>query len=166
MTKRRSGKFATRYLLLTELCLAWSLLTWGIAGCWGSGSLWFVLSLQGANVTWAAVLVPLGGAYSLVCAAEWLTGRCWPPDLVFRSIRARCAFSFLSAVVWLYVGYMALTIEGVRGIVSLMMQAPLGFLLSAYAFYGNEKIRCVLDPACESDRLERSIMVDRKEAAR
>lgn len=154
--------FATRHLLLVEVLLALVMLSWGISGWLGPGMLHATLKVLELHIAWGVFLCTISGVHATVSASEWVVGRLWPQGWIYRSITVRCVCSFLATCVWIYVIYLGCTVERMGTIFTLMLQATVALTFSAFAFCGNSKIQCVLDPKVPTDRLEAELLLERK----
>lgn len=155
-------KLASRYLLPLELFLAASLISWGLSGWFGAGSLWHALAISQQNNEWGTVMVAVGFAQLAAAAVEWLGGRKWCTRVLFTNASTRAVCSALGTIVWFYACYKIVTLQGMDMVVALWTQAPLGAIFSAWCFVGNMRVRTVLNPAIKTRDFERTLVMERR----
>lgn len=154
-------KIATRYLLPLEIFMSLQMLSWGISGWVGGGTLWQALEKVGQNTEWGLALCLVGMVQLLATGLEWVAGRRWPNLHLLRSVFVRQWSAFACVVVWLYACYLAVTLPHVSEMFVLLIQAPAGVLFSVWIWGQNLKVACVLDPAVPTSRLQRELELER-----
>lgn len=159
-------KIASRYLLPLELCLSLLLISWGVAGAAGHGLLWHGLAVQGVNVEWGVALCGIGLAQFSIGFVEWSVGKHWEARELHLSVTLRFWLAFVAAVVWLYVCYFMLVLKGDGVLMSLALQAPIGFVFSIWICAGNLKTEVLLNPNVKTEGLQRTIIADRERLLR
>jgi len=155
-------KIATRYLLPLEICMSLVMLSWGLSGWAGGGQLWKTLERAGQTTEWGLALCLVGAAQLLVTLLEWFIGRRWPDSHILRSVSARLWSAFISASVWLYACYIVATLPEAWTMIELVVQAPVGIGFSAWIFFENMKVACVLDPRVPTQGLQRRLQIERQ----
>lgn len=159
-------KIASRLFIPLELLLAGTILSWGLSGWVGGGALFRDLSLDGRNLEWGLMLCGVGLAQIILGGMEWVIGRRWENERLMRCVYARCVLAFVATVVWLYMLFFISTAANREISFALWLQAPMGLLFSAWAFVGNYKVACVLDPEVPTVGLQKTIMMERSQLER
>jgi hypothetical protein len=154
-------KYATRYLLPVEILMSVGLVSWGCSGSFGGGALWAELRKLNINDVWGYWLVGVGTLQLLCAGLEFAVGKRWSDDALLVSIKARMTSLFFSAVIWFYICYLAIQISGNGFVIPMLVQAPAAFLFSIWAYVGNARIKCVLDPEVPSSELEQRLAQER-----
>jgi len=157
--------FASRYLLPVEILLGVIMIGWGLAGWLGAGSLVRQLTEVDAAVQWGVSLTMVGGFQLWVAGVEFAFGRRWSNSILLTTTSLRCVAQFFSMCVWVYVISVILSLQMERTAISLLTQVPIAFVFTAWAFYGNMKVRTLLDPKIQTTDLQRTIMMERKKLA-
>lgn len=154
-------KYATRYLLPAEIIIAVGLVSWGCSGSFGGGALWEALRKLHINEVWGFWMIG-AGVFQLSCSGlEFAVGKSWSDATLLLSINGRMVGLFLGTVLWFYICYQAIQISGNGFVIPMMVQAPAAVLFSIWAYVGNAKIRCVLDPEIPSAELEEKLTQER-----
>lgn len=153
-------KIASRYLLPIEIFIGLQLVTWGISGWFGGGSVHDALAAKHECMIWGVSLISVGSFMFLTALTEACVGRYWRNQLIMRSVSLRCIAAFLAVVAWFYMLSLALSITSTT--FSMLLQAPLGVIFSCAVYYGNYKVRYVLNPLTSTTRLQREIMEERQ----
>lgn len=153
-------KMASRYLLPTEMFIGLQLVTWGMSGWFGGGSVHDALVEKHECLVWGISLMSVGSLMFLTAFTESCLGRYWSNRLIMRSVSLRCIASFLAAIVWMYMLSVALSIATTT--FSMLLQSPLGIIFSCMIYFGNYKVRYVLNPRTSTVRLQQEIIGERQ----
>jgi hypothetical protein len=148
--RRYEMKYATRYLLPIEIVMAVGLVSWGCSGGFGGGALWAELRKLNINEVWGFWLIGVGAV-----------GKRWRDEMLLLSIKMRMSCLFFATVIWFYICYLAIQISGNGFVIPMMVQAPAALLFSIWAYVGNARIKCVLDPDIPSYNLEQRLAQER-----
>lgn len=154
MTEKR---YATRYLLPLEMCVALQLLAMAVAGSWNGSALWTTLLLSGDNLTWTLVIGAIGSAALGVAAWEWLCGREWVNGRLRMVLIARKWLSLLTLLVWSYAVFVMWTAPAGWRMVEVMLAAVPMAAFAAWSWWVNYRTECVLDPTLKTTTLERNL---------
>lgn len=159
-------KIASRLFIPLELMLAFSMLSWGLSGWFGGGALYRDLGAQGRNLEWGVTLCVIAGLQVAAAAIEWWIGRRWESGLLEHWVRARTVIAFLAVCVWLYMALFICTAGNRELSFALFLQAPAGVFFAGWAFVGNLKVLCLLDPSVPTVRLHQAILAEREQFLR
>lgn len=154
-------KIASRYLLPLELLLAILLISWGVSGWLGRGTLWQSLFIVQENKNWGVFMVTIGTFQLASSVTELAIGRRWCNRLLLTNVSLRCVGAFLASSIWIYVCYLLIVAPATGLVVSLCIQAPCCLVLNCLVYAGNLKVRYVLNPDVPTSQLEQTIVLAR-----
>jgi hypothetical protein len=126
---------ASRFLLPLEFYLGVTAIAWALSGGLGKGTLHEALKNNDNTTSWLLMLSAVGFAQCGAAAAEWLNGREWDLDKVWRAARFRTAVAFISMLTWGWVIKMMLDTGTWETVFVLIMVAPTTFALQGWVWW-------------------------------
>jgi hypothetical protein len=141
-------KVASRFLLPLEIYLGITAIAWAFTGGFGHGILRALLETaqhKYLDDVWFATLTAIGVAQASAALIEWIYGRTWTLETVWRSARVRCTVAFVAVLAWTWVIKLLLDVGPLNVTIGLIIIAPATIAMQVWVYWENIRVRLAAD---------------------